>query len=84
MKTIRNYLQEISNALRGADYVTTKVLNECEVAAKTGAKAHTTSLPNIQAPTVVNYLIAVAKLDVYTVPIGTGLTSLQISWKDGE
>jgi len=81
MKTIRNYLKEISLAVSGADYLTTKVLNECEVAAKNGAKSHTTSMNSCYAQGVVDYLVSVAKLDVYVSELGCQ-SILQISWGD--
>lgn len=81
MKTIRDYLQEISTARIGADWLTTNVLNECEEAAKKGLTYLKTTVHKDHSESVIEYLVSVARLTVDAAQVGC-LTVLHISWGD--
>lgn len=80
MKTIRNYLQELTLQFDGVNKECTSILNECEKRAKGGLDYYIASVLTNNLEETVDYLKSVAKLDVEVTLVGGTLSNLEISW----
>ena len=84
MKTIRNYLQELTLQFDGVNKECTSILNECEKRAKGGLDYYIASVLTNNLEETVDYLKSVAKLDVEVTFTGAVLSTLEISWTENE
>ena len=84
MKTIRNYLQELTLQFDGVNKECTSILNEREKRAQGGLDYYIASVQTNNLEETVDYLRSVAKLDVEVTFTGAVLSTLEISWTENE
>jgi len=81
MKTIREYLQELTRLNDGATKTITKILNKCEKRAKNGLDWCIVKVNNDELQETVEYLVEIAKLNVQVCHKNEHVSKLEIHWE---